>query len=312
MKKSLLALAALSALAASAQAQSTVQLVGVIDEGYKSVIHTDTTKNLKALANNNTAISQFNFKGTQTVSGTTKASFFFELDVNPGVSSTLNQGTSNQGQVYSGTPFNGQQFISLTGDFGDLKLGTPNSPGLVAGLTAQPFGTALGSAFSSGFGRLGTTDQSGVNQYVGGPSSKGRIIRHEKTAVYSSPNLNGVTAQLEYSFKNANSTTATANDNGLLGVALSYNQGPINAIYYHGKASAGANAAAGTAATLGSVTAGPLTANASVTWNMLAANYKFGDATVYGGYTTTKTSDATVEDASSWNLAGKYTMGSYD
>jgi predicted porin len=113
-----------------------------------------------------------------------------------------------------------------------------------------------------------------------------------------------------------------------LGLALKYNQGPLNAVFYNGKASAGSIAAAGsdtiaklagiTSGVVGTVsvyTAGPLAANASTTWNMLGANYNMGATTVYAGLTTTKTdalADKAIEDSKSYNVAAKYVMGNID
>jgi predicted porin len=257
------------------------------------------------------------------------AIFLSELDFNASISNTANQSSSTSsfaGTVYNGTPFNGEQYVGLqSAKFGSLKLGTPNSPALDTSSTSQPFGTALGSGYSSGFGRLGTNTTSGLIQYVGAEGATGRIIRSEKAVVYTSPVYSGVTAQVEYSGQNDRGTW-TANDNEMLGLSAKYNQGPLNAQVYHGKASAGATQAAGsntianlsvaTSSVAANYAANALPANASVTWNMLGANYNMGATTVYAGYTTTKTDGTTtaakVEDSKSWNLGAKYVMGNID
>jgi predicted porin len=56
-----------------------------------------------------------------------------------------------------------------------------------------------------------------------------------------------------------------------------------------------------------------LLANEKVTHNMLTGNYTFGPATVYAGWTSSKSSGTatTMADARSWNLGLKYqVMGS--
>ena len=290
---------------------------GSIDAGYKAVSNSknDTAK-WNGIGGNNTSTSNITFKGVEDLGGGMKASFLYEVDPTVDRSTTLNQSTTNLGQAYTGSSaVNGEQYVGLEGAFGTVKLGSPNSPALTAGTTSQPFGTALGGGFSAGFGRLGTATVSGLNQYVGGPSSGGRIIRSEKAAVYTTPSFNGFNAQVEYSAKNANGAY-TSNDIGLLGLAANYNNGPLNVAFYNGKASAGAITAAGTGSAFGTVTANSLVANQSVKWNILGANYTLGAATVYAGYTTTKTSDGQTatasEDSKSWNIAGKYVMGNFD
>jgi predicted porin len=328
MKKSLIALAALAATASFAQ--SSVQITGVLDAGFKAVSHDDATKKANTVFNNGVSTSQFDFIGTTDLGGGLKGGFFMEMDVNPSYSSTLNQ-ASNGTAAFSGTPFTGQQVVSLEGNFGRIKVGTPDSAALDAALVAQPFGTNLGGGYSSGFGRLGTASVSGVNQYVGGPNSTGRIIRSEKALRYDTPAFSGFSASVEYSAKNdyqTDATKLTSNNNGFQALGLRYANGPLTAQFASAQSTAGANQAAGsytltptvsntgasgnTIGTVASnVTANGLAANQNVKWNLLGVNYVFGDATVYAGATTTKASDSS-EDSKSWNIAGKYTIGQYD
>jgi predicted porin len=326
MKKSLIALAALASTGAFAQS-SAMSITGGIDALYRNVSHDDATKKVKGINNNGTYTSQIDFSGKYDIAGGTSAGFFLEMDFNPQISSTGNQAVAGNAPgftAFSGTPFTGEQLVRLDGAFGTVRLGVPNSPALTAGVTAQPFGTALGSGYSGGFGRLGTNAVSGVNSYLGGPNSSGRIIRHEKTLQYITPNLQGVTATIEFSAKNANSGTATSNTNGMLGLAAAYNQGPVNAIIYSGKVTGALSStvtptpAAGSAtipATGLTVQNNVIADGSSVKWLLLGGNYKIDTLTVYGGYTTTKstsTAGAAVEDSKSYNVAAKYTIGQID
>jgi predicted porin len=323
MKKTLVAIAALAATGAFAQ--SSVAITGVFDAGYQAISHTDATKKWSGINNNGTNTSRLDFQGTEDLGGGLKASFWGELDINPVRSTTLNQNPASNGQSFTGTPFTGQQFVAIAGGFGDLKIGQPNSPALdIGGGVMQPFGTALGSGYSGTWGRLGTEAVSGVNSYVGG--STGRIIRHEKTAVYTTPVFNGLKAQVEFSAKNGNSTTnsnggagaATSNDTGYQSLSATYNNGPLNVAALTATAKSGANAAvgiAGSASTAGTV---GLAANKDVKWNMLGANYTMGAVTGYVGFTTTKSTNPQVtagtaaEDSKSSNVGVKYVMGNID
>jgi predicted porin len=331
MKKTLVALAAVSAVSAFAQ----VSLTGVVDVGYYTAKNDQNSQvNWAGLATNGVSTTAFFFKGAEDLGGGLKSIFLAELDWSPTISSSANQNSTTanfSGTVYTGTPFNGEQYVGLEGNFGSIKLGTPNSPMLdVATAYAQPFGTALGGGFSSSFGRFGTGTASGYNQYVGGDGGTGRIIRHEKAAVYTTPEFApGLKAQIEYSAQNANGGW-TANDNGLFGATLRYNQGPLAAAVSTTKASAGGTAAAGSdsiAKLAGNTTAGSATtaayfvanvlpANSSTTWNMLAGNYTMGATTVFAGFSTTKTDGITtqkvLEDSKSYNVAVKHVMGNVD
>ena len=203
MKKSLIALAALASTGAFAQSAS-MTITGGIDLMYRSVSHDDATKKVNGVSNNGMYTSQLNFTGKYDLGAGTSAGFFMELDFNPQSSSQANQTSTG----FGGTPFTGQQMAYLGGGFGTVRLGVPNSPGLTAGVTAQPLGTGLGSGYSCTFGRLGTTTVSNINSYEG--NGTGRIIRHEKTIQYTSPSLEGVTATVEYAAKNFNANAPTA------------------------------------------------------------------------------------------------------
>ena len=305
VKKSLIALAAMAAAGASF-ADAGVSLSGIIDMGLKKTSNSDATKNKTEFVQNNTSTSLLYFKGFKDLPNGMRASFLLESDFNPAQGSTANGSASSN--AFTGTPFNGEQYLALTGAFGDLKLGSPNSAMLTADTTATPFGTQLGSAYNGNFGRLGTTTMSGVNQYDG--NATGRVIRHEKTAYYTTPDFSGFKLGLEIAMANNNSTSIANNTNGERVVSLQYNAGPVNAIFVHATESAGSNGAAGPAANFAAAsTVVSLPAGTDVTWNFLAANYKFGDATIMGGYSTTKqNSTPALEDSKSWNIAGKYSV----
>jgi len=87
MKKSLIALAALSAIAGVAQAQSSVTVYGILDVGYG-----DSTKKIagveqgqKALSFNNFSTSRFGLKGVEDIGSGVKASFTIETAISSNV-----------------------------------------------------------------------------------------------------------------------------------------------------------------------------------------------------------------------------------
>jgi len=216
----------------------------------------------------------------------------------------------------------------MSGGFGDLKVGVPNSYGLYSANMSNPFGTALGGGYSDTFGRLGTNANVGISNHIGNATTA-RIIRNERAVVYETPAFNGAKGIVEYAAKNgvgtASVTTSTttgssyaSNNNGFQALGLQYSNGPLNAIVWQGKITAGAVAASGTRAweTAGAPI-GKLLANDSVKYTINAANYTVGPATLYAGMTSTKSSNSTaadgdVEDSKSSNFALKYTMGQTD
>lgn len=167
----------------AASTPSGISLTGNIDVGLRATTNTDGTKNKSELINNNASTSLIFFKGNKVLSDNLNTSFLLELDFNATQSSTTNGAAASN--AFTGTPFTGEQYVALSGGFGDIKLGSPNASGLSAAVTAQPFSTNLGSGFSGTFGRLGTASVSGINQFIGALS--GRIIRHEKTVMYTTP-----------------------------------------------------------------------------------------------------------------------------
>ncbi len=87
MKKSLIALAALSAFAATAQAQSSVTVYGIIDTGYNSRENTSNanvvteSKGISGSASSNVgeaASNRIGFRGTEDLGGGLKANFVVE------------------------------------------------------------------------------------------------------------------------------------------------------------------------------------------------------------------------------------------
>jgi predicted porin len=252
-----------------------------------------------------------------------------EADFSAVKNALQNSSTTNNGFNYSGAFFNGEIYDGIEGAFGDVKIGAPNSPALTAGTMSQPFGTALGGGYSDTFGRLGSNTQMGVNGYSG-QASTARIIRHERAVVLTSPAFNGISAQVEYASKNTNAsyttttststgTNATGNNNGVSALALKYNEGPLNAMYYSGRLSGGG--ASGTISSAGSLTLNGILQGTTVKYDIFAANYTMGDVTGYVGYTKTKSSETAtasasvtdVEDSKSTNYAIKYAVnGSLD
>jgi len=278
------------------------------------------------------------FSGNEDLGGGLSAGFLAELDWNPTQSQTTDGTSGAQGgaQYYTGTPFNGEQFIRLeSASAGKLRIGTPNSAILEANGQSQPFGTAVGGGYmNTGVNRLGSaaTSSYGINQYVGGVEAAGRVIRYERSVRYDTPVMNGFSGSYLFSAKNGNqtatSTKAYDNTNGVTELGIKFNQGALNAAYATTTVTAGSNAASSgvsitipaltvsgsaTAASTATLdTATTLAAGASVKYTFGAVNYTIGNTTLYAGTTTGLHSTSSTMNASSKNVAVKHVMGNWD
>lgn len=310
MKKTLIAVAALAATGAFAQ--SNVNFGGVVDVGYRSVTSQTPGGNSNQIANNGSATSNVTFTGVEDLGGGMKATLSVTALLGLASPNSLNStpaGWANNTAVQGA--FNYAQFVGLSGGFGTVNLGSPNSVFLATNAVSQPFRTNLGSGYSTGFGRL---TGGGVFFFAGGPVSTNRVVLHEKTIQYVTPKMAGFTGTLEYAAGNDNNTNRAANTEAMTALGLAYNNGPLNVAASSYTIKAGNNGVAGSVAntTTGlatGATANPnavLPAGATITHNFLAGNYSFGATTVYAGYTTTKGSGTALNDGKSWNVAAKY------
>ena len=288
----------------TAFAQSGVTISGNFDAGYSSLNSQDNTADKKEIGSNGSSTSLIRFAGTEALGNGLTASFVGVHLFNP-----LAGQTGNGTVAYSQNNFfNDEVWVGLDSKrFGGIKLGAPNAGMHETNSKSQPFGTAFGGGWSStGINRLlGQTTTLGVNQYVGGASANGRVVRSERSARYDSPAFYGLSVNVTKAAQNDNSTTATSNSNDFADATVNYNNGPLNVAYSNAKAEAGANVAQGNAAS------GALTAGAKVEYQFLAANYTVGPATVYYGQTTGKTAGlASNKNVESRNVAVKYAVNS--
>lgn len=299
MQKKLIALAIAGLASSAAFAQSNVTISGNLDIGYRSTsFGTTTLMDAKTAAlGNGSSTSSIVFSGTEDIGNGMKVGF--RLNTEPAF------GATNANFI------NSESYLELSGNFGSLKLGTVNNAALIAGAAvAQPFGTAIGGGYSANFGRLsrtttiataaGTTPVAilnGEGETATGTSG-GFLVRNSSSLKYTTPSFSGFTASLQYAAKNNDANAAAAsNTPSTVEIGLNYNNGPLNVAYVN------------YALNQAGVT-NILTANEKMTHNMLAANYTFGPATVYGGWTSSKQSGlaAVGADSRSWNIALKYAV----
>ena len=111
MKKSLVALALFGAFAATAQAQSSVQIYGTIDAGLAKASNATTSVTKR---DNN----KLGFKGTEDLGNGLKAIFQLEIRYESDTGTIENTSGTNSRPL-----FQGQSRVGLQGNFGTVRLG---------------------------------------------------------------------------------------------------------------------------------------------------------------------------------------------
>jgi predicted porin len=308
MKKSLIALAALAASGA-VFAQSSVTLFGVLDVGYERVkTDTGTVSGLSPSANSS---SRIGFRGVEDLGGGMSASFWLEAAIAPqsGLSSS-GTNINNQSNTIAagGLTFNRRSTVSLSGGFGELRLGRDYVPSFWNYAIFDPFGAnSVGAMLSN---------------YTG--SSAPTFVRASNSVGYFLPgNLGGFYGQAMYAFGNRASTEVTArpaaygggtadtSSNGrYVGLRVGYGQGPINTAVSYARTTY----EAGTFSTgvLG-LAASPVGNFTDLSWG---GSYTFGSIKGMATYSRQKFADAGVPGNTAtvkgWSLGADWGVGAGD
>lgn len=296
MKKTLIAFAALSAIAGVAQAQSAVTLYGVADVhfGQKS-----TTTNVASVGTKVTQTvvdsgghngSRWGLKGAEDLGGGLKAIFQLESGF-----------TIDNGNVANGaTMFGRQAFVGLSGGFGTVTMGRQYTA--YDALRGATNNTNDSSFAATGVWAAGMADYSN---------------RVNNSIAYASPNMSGFSGAVVLALGEDKTAVASASRNTSLN--LMYANGPILAgyAYQQEKAVGGANSnkynllAGSYDFGVAKIVGGYNTAKNNTTKDkeyQLGVSAPFGAATVYAGYARSKTE---VAGASS-TATGYSLMGTYD
>ncbi len=300
MQKKLIALA-IAGLSTAAFAQSNVTISGNFDTGYyhQSMQTAGLADTTSYAASNG--------------SSTTTLGVLASENLGNGMTAGFQGNTDFGGSTITGSAlFNSQNFLFLSGNFGTVRAGLVNTAALGATMAAQPFGTGIGSGISGAFGRLSLAGINGIGaangtagvaldgEQAGTGIAGARSVRVNNSLMYVSPTFSGFSGSLQLAAKNNDASVAAAGNNaGFTALGLAYANGPINVQYVNEQHSMGSVAGTG-------AMGAQIAANEKVTHNILAGNYTFGPATVYAGWTSSKSNTAARADARSWNIALKY------
>ena len=178
MKKSLLALAALTAFAGAASAQSSVTLSGSVDAGVRLVgvttksatgVDNGTTYD-KRIAGSQSGYNAFTISGVEDLGNGARAIFVLNHRFVLGTGAV--NGTTNAGGT---VPFWRNAYVGLGGGFGEVRVGRALMP-IQEVNGNEPFGT----------GTVGSVSTGGI----------AATIRANNNVNYRTPNLGGFTATL--------------------------------------------------------------------------------------------------------------------
>ncbi len=231
MKKSLIALAVLSAVAGVAQAQSSVTVYGVLDMAVQNENRGGNTGSVTALDSGIQSGSRLGFKGSEDLGGGLKANFKLEMGIN------ADTGSSAQG----GLAFGRNATVGLSGDFGAVNFGRQNIPLFNTVDSIDPFSTGL----SSGQAGVGTSGYGAAAFFVPGAP------RSNNTVNYSTNDISGFNASLAYTFgEQAGDNTKSRQ----MGASASYAIGALNVVAAYHTANDNSSPLVKTKAAFGGVT----------------------------------------------------------
>jgi predicted porin len=200
MKKSLFAIAAVTAFAGAAQAQSSVTVYGILDVGYTGGNGRVTTpagtvkETVNRISNSMESGSRLGFRGNEDLGGGTSAQFVFELGINPAGDNMTNTWTPNIRQGFVGLTQKGM---------GVLRVGTQNSlfweqaGSNTTGQLAQTAGSMLAPTIV-GANFLTATSNASLNAAY--------TVRTPNTINVRTERMSGLVAKASYTMSNSNTT----------------------------------------------------------------------------------------------------------
>ena len=280
MKKSLVALAAL-AVAGIASAQSSVTLFGVVDASISHYSSKSTLVNPFAaptfaptginqsqtvLGNSGYNSSRLGFRGTEDLGGGLAASFWLE------------SGMSNDDGKNALGSFGRRSTVSLSGGFGEVRLGRDYTATFWNDTVFDPFGTN-GVGTSAIFGtNLRLAILRGPGGASGGSGSDTYVRTSNSIGYFLPPNLGGFYGQLQYALPETiqNSGVTQSQKGRYVGGRFGYANGPLDVAVAYGQS---------TAVDTPSVLTGFVIGNSQqrkVDTLNLGASYDFGPVKLFG------------------------------
>lgn len=198
MKRLLVAIALPVVFAASASAQTSVSIYGLVDAGVVSE-RGGAAGNVTKLTSGVQSGSRLGFKGTEDLGGGLTAKFVLESGFK------IDDGTMGQASATApnGLLFGRQAYVGLGSSWGSITLGRQYTPHYLALTQVDPFGAGLAGDAAN---------------FI--PSE----LRMNNTIKYTTPEWSGFDGELAYGFGEVPGDTKA---NRQIGAAVGYANGPV-------------------------------------------------------------------------------------
>jgi predicted porin len=199
---------AIACAGTAAQAQSNVQIFGLIDT---NVTHLSSSGagSVTRLGTDGNQSSRIGFRGTEDLGGGLKAGFWLEAAINPDVGTGGSTSADNLKNQSGGLTFGRRSTVSLMGKWGELRLGRDYTPGFWNLSKYSAFGTnGVGSSASLFY------------------PVKARIthVRASNSVGYHLPKMGGLFGQVMV----ARGEQTGNSDGNVVGARLGYGSGPFS------------------------------------------------------------------------------------
>ena len=218
MQKQLIALAAASLCALGAHAQSSVELSGLTDVYVGSMKMAGDADRKSVVNSGGLTTSWFGFKGSEDLGGGLKANFqltsFIQVD------------NGTQGRFGGDTFFSRDANVSLSGGFGEVKLGRWMAPNFLPSILTNPLGDSF--TFSPLILHMDVPLFNGTGWRATVPSDTG----WSNQIAYTTPSLGGFKANLHYQFGEQAGDSGKKN----IGANFLYFGGPLTVTGFYERA----------------------------------------------------------------------------
>ena len=213
MKKTLLALATLTAFAGAASAQSSVTLFGIVDAAYGKVSVSGTGgRSVTGISNSGLNSSRLGFRGTEDIGGGMRAGFWIEGAL------------SNDDGNAAGLTFQRRSTVSLMGNFGEVRLGRDYTP------------TFWNTTIYDAFGTNGVGQSMAINLIgaAGITTNTTAVCSNNAVSYFLPGGLGGFTGQFQYGFGEVASNAVNRGQGNYFGFRVGYGAGPLGVNYAYG------------------------------------------------------------------------------
>jgi predicted porin len=277
----------LAVLGASAFAQSSVTLFGVVDATVSRGAGSVADRSQLTSGGNST--SRVGFRGTEALGGGMSAGFWLEAGITADdglgqATNTNNQATGgalaglNGGQ---GLTFNRRSTVSLSGPWGEVRAGRDHVAHYRNRLEVDPFGNIGVGAIQPQVGTLGGNTSTRVSNFVG---------------YYLPASIGGVFGFAQYYMgENASNAGATEDDGTGASIRLGYATGPFSVSVATGRTQYARTATAG-----------------DITSSNIGLAYKFGRGELLAGYFVDKVEATRTLTGKGASIGGAWSVGNGD